>query len=292
MSVLEFEQGRCKRIRVYLNSYVNDEVLTEIRHEVRRHIDNCGSCTAELEQKTRIKLRRQESVRRDSALGERTERGISKADSPRRTRPTQAMQWVLAAAAVLVLAVGGWSMLRSSKAVRPQHRSTEATLLRPEIPNAGLLNIGLADHINCAVGHRQDRPLTAGKARESLGSYYAGLVPVVKEQAPGFEIVAAHRCHLEAREFVHVFLKNQERDCSLVITKTDGESFPTGDSEPVAQAASVATYRARTRDYEVTGFETRDFLGFVVSNLSTSENRMLASSLAPAVSEFLQKLEV
>jgi Putative zinc-finger len=300
MSILEFEQGYCKRIRVYLDSYVNNELMVETTHEVLRHLENCEECAAELEAKTRMKNLLQKAVLRDgapAAMRDRIRRDIRKGPGAWWSPRTHVMQLALAAAVALVLFVGGWSVLHSSNTRRPQPRSVEATLLRPEIPNAGLLNIGLADHINCAVVHgQQDRRLTPEQMSEHMGSDYAGLVQVVKEKAPGFEIVVAHRCHLETREFVHLILRNQERVCSLVITKKNGESFPPDDAAAIEQAAtekaaSVATYRARTRDYEVTGFETRDFLGFVVSNLSASENRMLASSLAPAVRDFLAKLE-
>ena len=300
MSVLEFEQGYCKRIRAYLDSYVNNELMVETTHEVLRHLDNCKDCAAELEMKTRMKSLLQKAVLRDgapSALRERIQRNIKKADDPWWSPRTHAMQWALVAAAALVLFVGGWSVLHSSSSRRPQPRATETTLLRPDIPNAGILNIGLADHIDCAVVHeQQNRRLTPEQMSERMGSDYAGLVQVVKEKAPGFEIVVAHRCHVETREFVHLILRNQERVCSLVITKKNGESFLVDDADAIEQAATeqaptVATYRARTRDYEVTGFETRDFLGFVVSNLTASENRLLASSLAPAVRDFLGKLE-
>ncbi|MEK6302608.1 MAG: zf-HC2 domain-containing protein [Acidobacteriota bacterium] len=300
MSVLEFGQGYCKRIRVYLDSYVNNELMVETTHEVLRHLDNCKDCAAELEAKTRIKSVLQKAVQRDgapSALQGRIQREIRKAGDPWWSPRTHVTQWALAAASALVLFVGGWSVLHSSSSKRPQPRAAESALLRPEIPNAGLLNIGLADHIKCAVVHgEQDRRLTPEQMSERIGADYAQLVEIVKEKAAGFEIVVAHRCHLETREFVHLILRNQERVCSLVITKKNGDSFPADDAAAIeqaatAEAASVATYRARTRDYEVTGFETRDFLGFVVSNLSASENRMLASSLAPAVRDFLVKLE-
>lgn len=295
MSVLEFEQGYCKRIRIYLDSYVNNELMVETTHEVLRHLENCKECAAELEAKTRMKDLLRRAVLRDgapAAMRDRIRRDIRSSSDSWWSPRTHVMQWALAAAAALVLFVGGWSVLHSYNPRRPQPRSAEATLLRPEIPNAGLLNIGLADHLNCAVVHgQQDRRLTPEQMSERLGSDYAGLVPVVKEKAPGFEIVVAHTCHVETREFVHLILRNQERVCSLVITKKNGESFPADEAVAIERAASVATYRARTRDYEVTGFETRDFLGFVVSNLSASENRMLASSLAPAVRDFLAKLE-
>ncbi|HTG15728.1 MAG TPA: zf-HC2 domain-containing protein [Blastocatellia bacterium] len=295
MNVLEFEHGYCKRIKVYLDSYVNNELMVETTHEVLRHLDSCKECAAELEAKTRVKSLLQNAVLRDgapAALRERIRRDIRRGAEAWWSPRNHVMQWTLAAAAALVLFVGGWSVLHSSSSRRPQPRAPEAALLRPEIPNAEILNIGLSDHINCAVVHdQQDKRLTSEEMAERLGPDYAGLVPVVKAKAAGFEMVMAHRCHVENREFVHLILRNQDRVCSLVITKKDGESFPSDDAAAIEQATTVPTYRARTRDYEVTGFETRDYLGFVVSNLSASDNRMLASSLAPAVRDFLARLE-
>jgi hypothetical protein len=295
MNVLEFEHGYCKRIKVYLDSYVNDELMVETTHEVLRHLDSCKECAAELEAKTRMKNLLQKAVLREgapAALRERIQRDIRRDADAWWSRRNHVMRWTLAAAAALVLFVGGWSVLHPSSSRRPQPRAPEAALLRPEIPNADILNIGLSDHINCAVVHdQQDKRLTPEEMAERLGPDYAGLVPVVKEKAAGFEMVMAHRCHVENREFVHLILRNQDHVCSLTITKKNGESFPSDDAAAIELATTVPTYRARTRDYEVTGFETRDYLGFVVSNLSASDNRMLASSLAPAVRDFLARLE-
>ena len=295
MRVLEFEQGYCKRMRVYLYSYVSNELMVETTHEVLRHLESCRDCAAELEGKARMKNVLQKAVMRDGApatLRKRIQRDIRRDAAAWWSPRTRLMQWALAAAAALVLFVGGWSALHSSSSRRLRPRPAEPTLLRAEIPNAEILNIGLSDHINCAVVHdQQDQPLTPEQMTELLGPDYAGLVPVVKEKAAGFQMVMAHRCRVENREFVHMILRNQDRVCSLVITKKNGESFPADEVGAIEPATTVPTYRARTRDYEVVGFETRDFLGFVVSNLPTRENRMLASSLAPAVHAFLVKLE-
>jgi hypothetical protein len=295
MNVLEFEHGYCKRIKVYLDSYLNNELMVETTHEVLRHLDTCKECAAELEAKTRMKNLLQKAVLRDgapAALRDRIQRNIRRDAEAWWSPRNHVMQWALAAAAALVLFVAGWSVLHPSSSRRPQPRAPEAAFLRPEIPNSEILNIGLSDHINCAVIHDQhDKRLTPEEMAERLGPDYAGLVPVVKEKADGFEVVMAHRCHVGDREFVHLILRNQDHVCSLAITKKNGESFPSDDAAAIEQATTVPTYRARTRDYEVTGFETRDYLGFVVSNLSASDNRMLASRLAPAVRDFLARLE-
>jgi hypothetical protein len=58
-----------------------------------------------------------------------------------------------------------------------------------------------------------------------------------------------------------------------------------------SRAAGTPVYEARLQDYEVAEFETRDYLGFVVSNFAQQDNLQIASTLVPAVREFLARIE-
>jgi hypothetical protein len=53
----------------------------------------------------------------------------------------------------------------------------------------------------------------------------------------------------------------------------------------------VRWYESRVENYKVTGFETRDYLGFIVSSLDKETNLQMASSITPAVRDFLARLE-
>jgi hypothetical protein len=108
----------------------------------------------------------------------------------------------------------------------------------------------------------------------------------------GYEIVVAHKCHVNKREFVHLVLKKHTEILSLAITKKNGETFPQSAMAAMLESAGVRLYEARLENYEVTGFETKDYLGFVVSSLDKEDNLQIASSIAPAVRDFLAKLEV
>ena len=44
-------------------------------------------------------------------------------------------------------------------------------------------------------------------------------------------------------------------------------------------------------DYEVTGFETRDYLAFVVLKLPKRQNGSMAAAVAPVVRDFLANRE-
>ena len=290
MSLVTFEQHQCKKIRSYLDSYLNDELLVETNHEVLRHLENCADCARALEDRTRVKSLLQKAVRSNvapAALRERITQDIRNRKSPTAAWSfNRGLGWAVAAA-LIVMVIASWAVIHSLNSRNPQ--SEEIALDR----SAQILRIGLNDHINCAIVHEQaNRRFTPEKMVESLGADYAGLLPVVKEKAPaGYEVMIAHKCHVDKREFVHMILENDEKVLSLVITKKSGEAFPESAALAVSRAAGTPLYEARLQDYEVAGFEMRDYLGFVVSNLTQTDNLQIASTLAPVVRDFLAKME-
>ena len=60
----------------------------------------------------------------------------------------------------------------------------------------------------------------------------------------------------------------------------------------VIESSGVSIREARIKGLEIAGFETRDYLAFVVSDLGRKENLQIASTLAPAVRKFLTGQEV
>ena len=291
MSLVNFQQHQCKKIRSYLDSYLNDELLVETNHEVLRHLEGCKDCARVLEDRTRVKSLLRQAVRRDvapAALRERIAQDLRRKDSRINALWSfnTGLGWAVAAALVVMI-IGSWAVFNSLNSRKPQ--SQEVALDQ----SAQILRIGLNDHINCAIVHEQaNERFTPEKMVERLGADYAGLLPVVKEKAPaGYEVVIAHRCHVDKREFVHMILKDDEKVLSLVITKKNGEAFPESAAPDVFRVAGTPLYEARLQDYEVAGFETRDYLGFVVSNLAPQDNLQIASTFAPVVRDFLARME-
>jgi anti-sigma factor RsiW len=283
MSVIKFDNPQCRKIRSYLDSYLNSELLVETNHEVLKHIEECGDCACALDDRARVKALLKQAVQGDAApaaLRTRIEQAIGK-HQPAARWSAPSVRWAMAAAAaMIVLAIGSWAVIH---AVKSRHTQS------PFEQSARVLEIGLRDHITCAIVHQQaDRRFTPEQMTERLGAEFSGLVPVVKEKAPaGYEIVVAHKCHVDKREFVHLILRNQDKVLSLSLTRKDGEAFPPDDAIAVAQAAGLPLYEARLQDYEMAGFETKDYLGFVISNLGREENQFITAALAPAVRDFL-----
>jgi len=67
MNVVKFEGSQCNRIKSYLDSYLNNELLVEVKHEVLRHIETCHSCSRSLEDRSRIKIQLKRNVIREFA---------------------------------------------------------------------------------------------------------------------------------------------------------------------------------------------------------------------------------
>jgi mycothiol system anti-sigma-R factor len=292
MNVANFDQHHCKKIRSYLDSYLNNELLVETNHEVLRHVESCAGCVEALETRRRVKSLLQSAVQRDAApaaLRERIQKEIRKSAPSGWLAPR--MQWAMAAAAALVLMLGAWGVIRTLNSRNALPPSTAA--LTPLEQSVGILKIGLSDHAVCAVKHNQaDKRFTPEQMAKEMGDDYTGLVSVVRQQAPaGYEIVVAHKCRVSKREFVHLILKNQDEVLSLSLTKKNGEAFPQNAMTAMLEVSGVRLYESRFENYEVTGFETEDYLGFVVSSLDKDANLQIASSLAPAVRDFLARLD-
>jgi hypothetical protein len=285
MKVIKFGQAECKTVRSYMDSYMNDALLVETNHEVLKHLETCGDCATELESRMRLKQVLQKAVKKDVAPGGlqyRIQREIRK---PQSGTGYQWRNWMLAAAATLAIALGSWGVFQASKSSK--------TLELARQQDVEILTVGLNNHVYCAVDHQlADKLFTADEMNMKLGPEFSGLVGLVKDRLPGaFEVVVGHRCSFKKREYVHLILKNQDKVMSLVLTRKNGEAFSKAALGNVIEAAGVRMHAERLQDYQVTGFETRDYFAFVVSNMDKQESALVATSLAPAVRDYLAKLE-
>ena len=152
-----------------------------------------------------------------------------------------------------------------------------------------IIRVGLGDHVHCAYYRNLEKSVPAAQMAKLLGSRYEGLPALVNEHIPeGFRTMLGHQCRYRGRQFIHLALKRDEELLSLVITpRVDGESFGRDDLAPLLDAAGVPVYGTRAGEFEVAGFETGDYLGYVVSNLSHAGNLEIAGAVVGPVAEYL-----
>ena len=197
---------------------------------------------------------------------------------------------MLVAAAAVVLVVAGIGALQLRKHASPAPSDTLAIL--PD-SNARLLEVGLDHHIHCSIDVGfANRSFTEEEIMQTLGPDYNGLVTMVEQKIPGsYKIVVGHRCASNGRKFVHLILKSPQTTYSLLITRKNGEAFTQQNAAAIIQGSDIPIYDTRMKDLEVAGFETRDYLAFIVSDLGREDNIQMASKLGPVVRDFLTKLE-
>jgi anti-sigma factor RsiW len=296
MKPISFEQKRCERILNLLDSYVSNELLVETNHEVLQHLEECRACSAALQNRRRTKSLLQRAVASEAPLPALRARLQSRLRSTIAEKPDSRPSWQgwpMAAAAALVLMLGGYALMRNGTGIF--FVNTEQARLSAVSEQAmQVLKIGLGDHVQCAINHRfAERSLTDEKMAELLGESYRQIATDLKLNAPaGYRLTAAHKCKIDGRQFAHLILKKPEGFVSVILTHKQGESYPAGGSGKTIESFGVKVHQAQLDGFQVAGFETNQYLGFFVSGLGAQENLQVASKLAPVLRNHLTKLEI
>jgi hypothetical protein len=285
MSVINFENHQCRKIRAYLDSYLNDELLVETTHEVLRHLEGCGSCAAELGERLRLR----QALRQASSADRAPDRLRDRIRQDVRRHPRADWRKWMLAAAVIAVVFGG---LMTYRLFNQPPRLPGASQVA--LGNAALLRTGLDNHVHCAIDSDfADRRFTEEEMVGKLGAEFSGLVPIVRGRLPqGFELVVGHRCRSQNRQFVHLILRKGDEVASLVITRKNGEAYSTDEAVAVVEASGLQLHRSSLDGYQVSGFETSEYLAYFVSKTDRSDDLQLAAGLAPAVRDFLARLTV
>jgi hypothetical protein len=174
-------------------------------------------------------------------------------------------------------------------------RSQESYIASVSTHIATLMRVGLGDFIHCSVFRKYPKnPPTTEEFIEKINPHYAGLIPIVRSQVPdSYRMMLAHECSYHRRKFVHLSLMNDSNMLSLVITrKSRGESFSTEDVLPALVRSGIPMYQSSVQRFQMTAFETSDYLVYFISDLPKQQNTDMMLALAPGVKTFLAKLEL
>ncbi|HXM39773.1 MAG TPA: hypothetical protein VN924_00890, partial [Bryobacteraceae bacterium] len=232
-------------------------------------------CAAELETRARIRAQLQTAVRAAPLpldLEAKVRRAVRR--SVNAPRPRTGL-WAVAAAVLVIVCVSLANRLRLDS--NPE----EAILRKTSGRLAAVLNVGLRDHLHCAVFRKYSKqPEAAREMAADLGPGFADLAPLVQAKLTGdFRIIQAHHCNAGGREYTHFIITGGAgggKIVSLVLTRRQpGERLIGG------------IHQAGVDRFQVVGFESRDYLAYVISDLDAQQNLQLAATLAPTVREYL-----
>jgi len=273
MNVPNFDSKQCERIRRNLDPYLSNELLVETTNDVLRHLETCPACTGELEIRTHVR----DALRRVAMqqvpppeLRQSVERQLRKMQ-PGWLGGSLGLKLALAGIAAVLLGivvVHEWmGVLRGKRMVD------------------SILALGVSDHVLCTLkGHNYpDIAKPPDQLRKQLGPEYAGLLEVVQQKLPGFEVLEAHICSLPGspRKYIHFVTRGRGTLLSVILTRSAGVRLPSGRVFTSGVSGSVGLYEAHLEGINAVGFESKEYWGFVVSDLSRDATLQIASELAP-----------
>jgi hypothetical protein len=214
-------------------------------------------------------------------------------------------RWVLRLVPVLVAAgvLAALSVAYQFGHFRLTRASRDAYIASVSSHLGEIMRIGLRDHIHCAVFRKYPKnPPTAEeilnprfeKGVKPISTQYAGLIPIVRSLVPEtFRMTLAHQCTYQGREYIHLSLRDESDTLSLVVTrKINGESFHAEDILPALTESGIPMYQAGVQRFQISAFETADYLVYFISDLGKRQNMDLMLALAPRVKGLLAKLEI
>lgn len=282
----------CKAALRSLDSYNRHGEPTQADREMLRHIEHCPDCAREFALRTRVSERLKEAVRNEPAdpyLAAKIRRRI--AGQGRRS-----WMWSLRVApvAVALLVFIGATIAYQLGHLRLTTASQNAYIASISGKVASILRVGLGDHVHCTVFRKfPKQPPSREQMLAGLGPENSPLLPVVQAGIPNdYRVIMAHRCSYRGRKFVHLAMRGDSGLISLVIARRgDSEAFRRDKLAPVLAESGIPIYQGHVQRFAIAGFESRDHLVYLVSDLSDHQNLAILASLAAPVRSFLSRLE-
>src|SRR5262245_55741116 len=216
MNPLNFNDRSCERYRPYFDAYLDHELPAETRQDIQQHIVSCEDCTRLLESRDRMKQLVRNAVTREEAPLELAAALRDRFRSERRSFfAYDTARWMMAAAAVLILAIGGVAALKWGRVI--QFGGDDSVIQTVSARGQEILRVGLVDHVNCAILAEKWKQfvsfdeMNANTQRSALGSEFIDLVPAVQAKlGSDYKIVDGHRCTANNRQYIHLILTGSE----------------------------------------------------------------------------------
>lgn len=287
MTLTRFGDSACQKVLARLDSYIDNELLTESNLEVLTHFQGCPACTRESQVRRAVRARLQAALREvrvPQGLEDRLRERLREARQPRPKK-----FHFMAIAATLAICVGSWITYHQST-VLSTTASQESYVAAISGQVAAIIRIGLEDHLHCAV--IRQRASRSQHAVDKLPAEFKEMIAIVHQHVPAdLPLILAHECRYHSRKFVHLTFRNGRSLLSLVIAKKqDGESLDNANLLPALSQSGIPMYTASASGFQVAAFERLGFLVYTVSDLPQLGNPGVLEGLAPALQDFLKQM--
>jgi hypothetical protein len=122
---------------------------------------------------------------------------------------------------------------------------------------------------------------------EGLGDPFAPMLQPLMDAAGLNDVVSAHHCTAEGRQYTHIILRRGQTLVSIILTRRgDQEVFPRALAGQVVRVAGIPLHEGTRDGYSVAAFESGDWLAYVISALPSRTNSELAGRVAPVIDRY------
>jgi hypothetical protein len=297
MSNVPMADSSCREALRQMDAYVDDHIDPAAGTAIAAHVETCPSCREELELRRQLRSRLKLAIDSSPSIPHLPTKVLARirASQPKATWFGMARLFV-ALGAMLIITIGVTGVAYERGHLRFTRKMQQSYIASISSRVASIMRVGLGDHVHCGVfrNYSKANEPSLEQMESDLGPAYKGLLPVVEPHVPhDFRVVLGHRCKYQGRQFVHFTMKSDRQLISIVIAqKQDGETFRTSTLVPVIEHGGLAIYHDDVQRFDITGFETRGHLVYLISDAPANDNRQLMITLAPGIGSYLAKLEV
>ncbi len=269
---------QCREFQEISEAYLSDELLVETNLQVFRHLENCPKCREEfaakreLRQKIRCSVKDAAEYQIDSAFADKLCANLRKSALEKNLRQSLfAPRFLIPAMASLLIAVTlGFAVFNWTN-------KSENLALASDSLTKGLTQISITavgSHKHCAMDNLQ---LWEKRAKQDYAQKAVYNERVIKPLQANFsekiEMIHAHDCDYEGKQFTHVILQKSGKIVSVFFDNSD--VMPETDSSATAKIICD-----KENGLQVASFQKDKRAIFVISSLTESENLIAARALS------------
>jgi len=263
----------CRPARELLDSFLSGELTVETNHAVLRHLETCPACRAEAERRRTTRTLLSEVVKAeapDVSVEALRARIIGAIDADQRRGSRIMRYWPIAAALIVAVGLALWSS-----------RPVDAAAYENSVEN----------HVLCALTLPAAAKYDAERIQRRLMAPFNGLADTLGRRYGDYELIDAHTCPYNGREYAHVIYRRGEEVVSLFAEPSLRGALP---AQPDDAALAGSRLRIQSVDYKgfhVTGAATPGHHLFVVSPERSSLSPEISGELLRSAAQFVRVLE-
>ena len=260
----------CRHIRELMDSYLSEELSVETNHVVLRHVAECPTCGEEFRRRQRLRTLLAQALEVDVDV-ERARGRIVAAVSREQRSWSHIGRWSgIAAAVVAAVAVTYW-------------------LSRPI--DASAYDDSVADHVQCALAYPASVTYNSARAARNLRPPFEKMAEAIGLRHGGYQVIDAHMCPFNGRDYAHVVLRDGDRTVSLFIEPAGRGALPPAQVMTQLPGDTLAVHSTTTNDHHVAATSTSRHKVYVVSDGPPRTPDHVANEILLSAIRFVRTLE-